>query len=139
MQDLLLAIGPEDLQGSYAQERAEAKVHRVQGTRGVADGAGHLVPLVADVDARSDAIAIAVRTSEFDRNPVIGIGTDIPPEFYGRFERGNNRVDFSIAIEIGIGATAMSFGFVQPGFGRDVAKPAIGEVEKHAVRFFIDG
>src|SRR5439155_21164899 len=81
-QHLHRTAGPLDFDFLHAFCLAQPEMHAVMAGRSVPDGAGHLIVLVTvasavsggEPNARADAIAIAARPFEAERNPVIALG-----------------------------------------------------------------
>src|SRR3954447_24204008 len=85
LEPLTLAAGPEDFDLVDDRSRANSEMNAVQAGRCVADGARHIVALIANTDARADAVPIALGTHEIQTDPVTGRCALVMPKFSGTF------------------------------------------------------
>ena len=55
----------------------------------------------SELDTRTDAIAIALRSFKRKLEPMTVAGAVIDPDFSGSTESGHDKIEFAVAIEIG--------------------------------------
>ena len=80
------------------------------GGGGVADGAGHMVVLLADANTGADSIPIALGSDQFQDNPIILARAHVLPQLCGVLKRRDHNVDFAVVVKICEGTAA-----VRPG------------------------
>src|SRR3989442_15991584 len=76
----------------------------------VADGARHMVVLLADANAGADSIPIALGSDQFQDNPIILARAHVLPQLCGVLKRRDHNVDFAVVVKICEGTAA-----VRPG------------------------
>src|SRR5438067_3043253 len=79
-------------------------MHGPRARGGIAAAVGHVVILRAgfghDLDARANAVAIALRALQLELDPVILAGTLVHPDFRRSTERAHDYVEASVAVQV---------------------------------------
>src|ERR1700733_6510286 len=92
--------------------RAKAEVHRTVTGGGIADTGGHVVVLGTalghQLDARADAVAIALGSSQRNVEPVSGLLAAVHPDLGVLAKSRRHHVDAPVAIQIAKGAAAVA-------------------------------
>jgi predicted Zn-dependent protease len=83
LQHLHNAARPADFDLVDLLDCAQSEVHAEVARRRVTHGRRHMVPLISDADARTNAIVIAAPAYQFHDEPVVHAGARVLPQFRG--------------------------------------------------------
>src|SRR2546427_7138304 len=122
-------------------------MYPVMAGRSVPDGAGHLIVLVMVVgalscrepNARADPVAIAARPFDAQGDPVIALGAHILPKLRRAAQRGYDRINLAVVVEVGEGGATVRARRLEVGTGGGghVLERPVAEAHENAVRLAV--
>src|SRR5437762_5472830 len=74
---------------------------------GIADRGGHVIVLVVHSDFRTNSVAVAPGSLQLQKEPGILTGREVLPQLRGFAERGHDRVNLAVVVEVGEGGPSV--------------------------------
>src|SRR5947208_13875766 len=99
-ENLARTAGPADFDPVSNLELTQPEVHAEVARGSISSSRRHLVVLVADPDFRADAIPVRSRPRQFENKPSVSGGAHVLPKLRCFAEGRNNRIYFSVVIEV---------------------------------------